>query len=1039
MLILKNTNLTLEKDVIDRVCNLGINKHNLYKKTHRGCRAGVKIGKPKQISVLISSRQNVNINRDVNLINGNNLTYIKAFKQASSNHLIKFGLLNVHSVKNKSEIIQDLIIEKRLDFMALTETWLSNNDERDIIYSLTPNGYSFHHCPRTSGVGGGVGIIIKNQMKAKELKCKKYITFENKEIIIKLQAKSLLISVIYRPPPSNTNGFTFREFYNEFSDYLSYLSVLPESVLIVGDFNIHMDNTKCNKVEEIQSLLDNLNLVQLVNEATHNKGHILDLMIVKENDSLFGQPTVSNHGISDHFVIYNTLYDNKPDPIVQTSFFRNIKDINQDQFSKDMKNIVFDGENLDTLVDSYNTNLRKLLNVHAPEQKKEVVIRPNTAWFNSRLRHAKVLKRRLERKWMKSGLESDKNAYLQQCHTYRKLISEVKTEFYSIKVVEAASDKKKLFNLAKTLLGEESQQILPDAKSDHILANTFNEFFINKVVKIRNTITNSATPDDISTAHQTLFPASNATFGEFNKATEEEVRQIIAKSSSATCNQDPIPTNLLKQNVDAVIPIITKIINKSLEDGIFPTKLKHAYISPLLKKANLDKDVLKNYRPVSNLAYISKIIEQVVCKRLKSHLDSNKLWCKLQSAYRAFHSTETALLRVENDILCSIENKKMVALVLLDLSAAFDTIDHAKLLNRLKSRFGLCGTVLNWFKSYLCERSQSVQINGSSSDNITLRFGVPQGSVLGPILFTLYMSPLSDIANQHGVSNMYYADDSQLYLAFDPKKDLSMSISCLELCVKEVRQWLQNNMLMLNDEKTEVILLGSRHHLKQNPSIDITVGNSNITSVHCVRNLGAYFDSIMSMNQFISNKCKSIQNQLRKIYRIRKYLDKHSCISLIQALVVSRLDYANCLLGGINKKYINSLQRMQNSAARLIMRLKYSDHVSQARKELHWLPVNYRIEFRILVLVYMCLNNMAPEYLIELLTVYQPTKFTRASGVIKLTPPVQIPKTKSGSRAFVNLAPELWNSLPAYIRESNTKNQFKKLLKTFYFKLAYDL
>ena len=191
-----------------------------------------------------------------------------------------------------------------------------------------------------------------------------------------------------------------------------------------------------------------------------------------------------------------------------------------------------------------------------------------------------------------------------------------------------------------------------------------------------------------------------------------------------------------------------------MEEGVFPSNLKHANITPLLKKKNLDKEILKNYRPVSNLPFLSKVIEKIVAAHLRTHLEVNKLWCKMQSAYRPFHSTKSALRCVQNDILSSLNNKKMVTLVLLDLSAAFDTIDHEKLLHRLETRFGINGTTLDWFRSYLSNRSQAVRINNSSSEKMYLNFGVPQGSVLGPILFTLYVAPVADIANKHGVSHM---------------------------------------------------------------------------------------------------------------------------------------------------------------------------------------------------------------------------------------------------------------------------------------------
>ena len=291
-----------------------------------------------------------------------------------------------------------------------------------------------------------------------------------------------------------------------------------------------------------------------------------------------------------------------------------------------------------------------------------------------------------------------------------------------------------------------------------LLAETFNKFFIDKILKIRSAIKNSLPQKDVD-IKEYIHPILEVNLKSFKPADEDEVRKIISASSNASAIHDPkFPTRLIKDNLDTLAPAITHIVNKSLEEGLFPSNLKHANLTPLLKKENLDKEILKNYRPVSNLPFLSKVIEKFVAAHLRTHLEVNKLWCKMQSAYRPFHSTKSALLCVQNYILSSLNNRKMVALVLLDLSAAFDTIDHEKLLHRLETRFGINGTALDWFRSYLSNRSQAVRINNSLSEKMYLNF--PQGSVLGPILFTLYVAPVADIAKKHGVSHMLYADDT---------------------------------------------------------------------------------------------------------------------------------------------------------------------------------------------------------------------------------------------------------------------------------------
>ena len=246
------------------------------------------------------------------------------------------------------------------------------------------------------------------------------------------------------------------------------------------------------------------------------------------------------------------------------------------------------------------------------------------------------------------------------------------------------------------------------------------------------------------------------------------------------------------------------MINLSLLSGYVPQSFKVAVIKPLLKKPTLDPGVLANYRPISNLPFLSKILEKVVTKQLCDFLHNNSLFEDFQSGFRVHHSTETALVKVNNDLLIASDNGLVSVLVLLDLSAAFDTIDHNILLQRLEHQIGIKGTALSWFRSYLSDRSQFVHVNDESSINTTVSHGVPQGSVLGPILFTLYMLPLGNIIRNHSINFHCYADDTQLYLTIKP--DESNQLSKLQTCLKDIKSWMSCNVLMLNSEKTEILV-----------------------------------------------------------------------------------------------------------------------------------------------------------------------------------------------------------------------------------------
>ena len=242
----------------------------------------------------------------------------------------------------------------------------------------------------------------------------------------------------------------------------------------------------------------------------------------------------------------------------------------------------------------------------------------------------------------------------------------------------------------------------------------------------------------------------------------------------------------MKECCDTLLPIFTRIINCSLSHGVMPESLKSAMLLPLLKKKNADYEIFSNFRPISNLKLISKLIEKAVASQLTDYLSFNSLHESFQSAYKRYHSSETALLRVHNDILRSIDNGEGVILVLLDLSAAFDTVNHELLLSRLSTCYGLCGSVLKWFISYLTSRTQFVDINGTFSTIRHLGVGVPQGSVLGLLFYLLYTSPVADIIRRHNLNFHFYADDSQLFLSLKGADRLFDSKLQLEACINDI-------------------------------------------------------------------------------------------------------------------------------------------------------------------------------------------------------------------------------------------------------------
>ena len=466
------------------------------------------------------------------------------------------------------------------------------------------------------------------------------------------------------------------------------------------------------------------------------------------------------------------------------------------------------------------------------------------------------------------------------------------------------------------------------------------------------------------------------------------------------------------------------------------TQYETFYWAAHSKFDSIIKNVLKNYRPVSNITFLGKLIEKIACARLTEHMDHHNFADSHQSAYRAAHSTESALIKVKNDIMLSIDGKKAVLLVLLDLSAAFDAIDHKILVSRLSKRIGVSGTALDWFQSYLEDWTSRVEIAGNLSKPITANFGLPQGSVVGPIGYSIYTVPVGDIARHHGVNYHVYADDTQLHVSFDPSDLLELENALrhtvLQNCTKDIKIWMNVNKLKLNESKTEFFVAASLYYEKHLPEITLTIGNSHIKPSQTVRNLGAYIDSNMTMASHITNVSRTITFHLRNISRIRRYIDKDTCHHAVRSLILSHIDYCNGLLPSLTKSYTFCLQCLQNWAARLVFTVNRQQDPKPLLKSLHWLPVKQRISFKLLLYVFKSLNGMAPVYLSNCFKLHIP-KRNLSSSKDRLRLDYPRTRVQAGDKSFTVCASKLWNNIPVHIMQSVSVNAFKKALKTYLF------
>ena len=600
-----------------------------------------------------------------------------------------------------------------------------------------------------------------------------------------------------------------------------------------------------------------------------------------------------------------------------------------------------------------------------------------------------------------------------------------KQHYYRNKIKSKNGDMKAIYNVLNKEMDRKQDCQLPDSADLPTLAKDFNDFFIKKIENIRknfSSVSNAAPSEDLPPGY---------CLENFAPCDIEELQGIINDSGIKCSPSDFIPTDLLKEHVDIFLPTLCELVNLSLSTGSMDG-LKVADVIPTIKGLGIDPNNMKNYRPISNLTFLGKLVERVVLKRLNEHMDRNNLSVPEQSAYRKHHSTETILVKVTNDLLIAADNNSATVLMLLDLSAAFDTVDHKILIKILKNEINMQGTALKWFKSFLSGRCQRVRLGSSLSDEVTLLFGVPQGSVLGPVLFNIYIRSLYGTIKKQGFNVQGYADDHQVYKTFKPIQQSTVLTVALQNCFSTIQHWMCEYCLQLNPGKTQLIVFGAPNVLK-----NIHIHGTYLTPGVCVRfvstakNLGITFDVTLSFKTHVLDLKKNCFRLLRQICKLRFLFETEQIKLIVNSLVVCKLDYCNSLYYGITEALLDELQHIQNAAGKAVYGLYKHDHVGDTLQKLHWLPVRERIIFKVLLLVYKTLTGKGPQYLSEMLT------YTNFSHCPYLKEPSV--KNKFGERAFSKVAPKLWNDLPQHLKDSDSVESFKTSLKSHLFKNAFQL
>ena len=922
----------------------------------------------------------------------------------------------------------DYLTSNDIDLATITETWLTA--ERDFVTAAIKDyGYELLNMYRSDRRGGGVAIVYKKSLDIKPTKKLLSVdTFEYCCCTIRLpNHPDIKVICVYRPGSPHSGVL---DFCNELELVIDKHYGSNEICIVTGDFNVHYElNTSSRNYLWASAVSHGLN--QLVpNVPTHVDGHTLDLLFANNHQidikvcdivSPFTPP--DHYPIKFEITIPNTRVSYNSITTPSIIKFRKLKDIDIGEFETDLvgrlENFTAENETNDFEFEynNFTSILNETLDKFAPVKSKSIRSQ-RPPWMDNTFNKERTVRRKLERKYLRTRSVEDKKRLEEQRLLCVNLSKLKRSEYYKDLLRNAQGDQRKLFNIvSKALDSNSGTDVLPQHSSESELAESFNNFYTEKVNKIRNSLPDTELDSSVFTEFQGTI------LDDFQPITVNELRDIIKESKIKTCPNDPLPSGILSNVIECLLPYICHLINKSFETGSL-NGIKESVIRPLLKKAGLDIDSLNSYRPVHNLVFISKLMEKVVNKQFNEHLSRNNLDLKYQHGYKKYHSTETLILRVVDDILIGFENNTATVMIMLDLSAAFDTVDIDKLLNILKREIGVRGKALSWFSNFLKNRKQTVMVNGTVSDPLLVLFGVPQGSVLGPILFNIYTRSLSRLISKCGYITGGYADDNHAMKSFPLPMQFNVISTDIPQLVTTISNWMNKFALKINPDKTEIIVFYPPNlHNQRVINGVILADGSCIRFSKSAKNLGVYLDPTLSSCTHIGNVSSHCYLLLRNIGRIRNLLSQQQLETLVHAVISSRIDYCNSIFYGLNKDVLHMLQKVQNAAIRLIFGLKKRTSLSNYYEKLHWLKVEQRVFYKIILIAYKCVNNKAPTELID--------KIVRYKDLDTLTLSCVQFKSKAGRRCFSYIAPRLWNEIPLQVKTITDIEKFKKQLKGY--------
>lgn len=921
--------------------------------------------------------------------------------------------LNIQSIIPKLDMIK---AEADLhDILIFSESWLKPETPDENI--LITNFQTPFRNDRRGRPGGGVIVYVRDSLSCKRRTDLELRGIEAVWLELTLKSKKILVGGYYRPPNSNLAYFNLLE---ESIDRAYNTNIID--IFVLGDFNYNMTGNSNNKMKD---LIQQYNFKQLITEPTHfteNSSSLIDLILARNTSN------VLTSGVSDSFLPEQTRYHC---PVVVLlkflrpsfkSYKRHIWSYNLADY--ELFRTIITAQNLVDIVKSnedINENVRHLTESISSAAKqsipnKTVTVRPaEHPWITCKIKNHIRKRKRYYRKFK----QTSNQLFWEKYKTLRNgIVSEIrksKTNYFEKLdgILSAGKANEKLFwKTAKQVLNlDKTSSNIPTLIMNHEHA----EDDANKAKMLNNFFISQSEVDDTNKTLPYIARAENSL--DFIVISTQDVKDVLLNLNiNKACGPDLLSPRLLKEGADILAEPLAFVFNQSLRQCYFPGLWKEANVSPIHKKD--DKSLPTNYRPISLLSQMGKTMERCVHKRLYNYVMEYDQITPLQSGFRHGDSTNFQLLHTYHTFCKAVDSGKEVRAVFCDISKAFDRVWHKGLLHKL-SGIGCSDHICKWFSSYLSGRRQRVVINGETSDWASIYAGVPQGSILGPLLFLIY---INDIVKHIGSSIRLFADDTSLYIVVE-SPDTAAGVINADLST--ISKWAEDWLVKFNAEKTISVLISRKLTPVQHPPL--YMDGSILVERDSHKHLGLTLSSSCSWTEHIDNISKKAWTRLNLLRSLKFRIGRQSLEQMYISFILPLLEYCDSVWDNASTESKKKIDTIHIEAARIITGATKLCSIPKLLSELGWDTLQSRRNKHKLVTFYKIMHGLAPNYLFDLVPplVQENTNYNlRNANNIQLF----ASNTNLFYHSFFPSSVRAWNSLAEELKQASSVEAFKNLL-----------